>query len=81
MIYDGKRLEVVSPVGFEKAVDMHAASDAFGAALTLEYLNYLDIKHATRCALAASAITASRYGSATSIPTRSELMALLDGSL
>ena len=73
MIYDGKRCEIVSPTIVKRAVDMKAANDAFTAALTLEYLRIRDIKAAVKYAIAAAAITVSRYGSSSSVPTREEI--------
>ena len=74
LIYDGKRCDIVSPQYFEKSVDLSAAEDAFSAALASEYFETGNIKGATKCALAAYAITASRYGAASSLPTEDEIL-------
>ena len=62
----------------DKTVDTTSAGDAFTAALTLEYLrNGGDIKGAIKYGNAAGAITVTRQGAATSIPTAEEVEALL----
>lgn len=78
MIYDGKRCDIVSPAVFEKSVDVSGSSEAFSSALSLFYLETGDIKYAVRCALAAAAITSARYGTATALPTREELLSSLN---
>ena len=78
MIYDGKRCEVVSPQYFEKAVDQRAADEAFSASLASEYFASGNIKEATRFALFAYGVTASRFGASTSLPTREELLKLIE---
>ena len=58
-------------------VDTTAAGDAFTAALTLEYLrNGGDIKAAIKYGNAAGAITVTRKGASSSIPTAEEVDAL-----
>ena len=78
LVYDGKRCDVVSPEYFEKAVDVRASDDAFAAALAAEYFATHDIKAAAKFALLASAVTATRYGAATALPTREELLKLAE---
>jgi len=80
MIYDGKRCDIIGPQYFEKSVDTSAADEAFSAALAAGYLETRDIKEATRLALGAYAVTASRFGAASSVPTREELLAILSES-
>ncbi len=76
MIYDGRRCEIISPYdGPARPVDTDASDSAFAAAVTLEYLRCGDIKLAAKYALAAAAITASRYGASSSIPKDAELRA------
>lgn len=77
VIYDGKRCEVVGAPRSVKLVDADAANDAFSAALAIEYLRYGDIKAAAKYAVYAYAITASRYGSSTSVPADAEVRALM----
>ena len=55
------------------AVDTTAAGDAFTAAMTLEYLRTGDIFRAVRYGNAVGAITVSRPGASTSIPTADEV--------
>ena len=77
-IYDGKHFSVVPAIRLGKAIDTTAAGDAFTAALTLEYLsNGGDIKEAVKCGVAAGAITVTRRGAASSIPTEAEVRELL----
>ncbi len=54
-------------------VDTTAAGDAFTAALTLEYLRTGDIERAVRYGNAVGAITVSRSGASTSIPTVAQI--------
>lgn len=78
MIYDGKRCEIINPFIYEKAQDDSAVRESFAAALTAEYISCGDIKLAVKFAVAAAAVTASRFGGSTSIPTDSELRALIN---
>ena len=54
-------------------VDTTAAGDAFTAAMTLEYLRTGDVCRAVRYGNAVGAITVSRSGASTSIPTADEV--------
>lgn len=72
-IYDGKRYYVIGAAKAGKVVDTSFAGDAFGAAMTLDYLECLDIRTAVRYAAAAAAITVSREGSFSSVPTEAEV--------
>lgn len=80
LIYDGKRCDVISPAYFEKPVDVRASGDAFSASLCSEYFASGNIKEATKFALFASGVTASRHGASTSLPTREELVDLMNKS-
>ena len=77
-LYDGKRYNTFPAIRADKTVDTTAAGDAFTAALTLEYLNTGDIREAIKLANAAGAITVTRPGAASSIPTINEVYALLN---
>ena len=72
-LYDGKRYNTFPAVKTSKVVDTTAAGDAFTAALTLQYLNTGDIREAIKYANTAGAITISRVGSASSVPTAEEI--------
>lgn len=71
-VWDGET-HFIAPSLKIKAVDSTAAGDAFTAALTLEYLNTIDIKAAAAFANAVGALTVSRAGAYTSIPTRAQV--------
>jgi ribokinase len=60
-----------------KAVDGTAAGDAFTACLVVSLLDGLGREEALRRACAAGALTASRFGAQTSLPTAQEVDALL----
>lgn len=77
VIYDGKRCEMVGPHRADKLAAPDAANDAFSAGLSVEYLRYGDIRAAARYAVTVYSITASRYGSSTSIPSDAEVRALM----
>ena len=72
-LYDGKRYNTFPAVKTSKVLDTTAAGDAFTAALTLQYLNTGDIREAIKYANTAGAITVSRVGSASSVPTAEEI--------
>jgi len=72
-IYDGKHYSIVPAYRPDKVVDSTAAGDAFTAALTLEYLRSGNITLAAKYGAAAGAITVSKEGAATSVPTAEEL--------
>ena len=72
-IYDGLRCKVV-PAFDIRAVDTTAAGDTFTAALAVEYFrNGGNIIKACKYANAAGALSATRPGAYTSIPTDSEI--------
>ena len=59
------------------AIDPTAAGDAFTAALTVELAAGYDIEHAIRFANCAGALAASKLGAQPSLPTRTEVEALV----
>jgi len=72
-VYDGKRFDMIPACKVEKVVDTTAAGDTFTAAMTLEYLKSSDIKAAIKYGAAAAAITVSREGASSSVPTLEEV--------
>ena len=77
-LYDGKRYTTIPAVRAGKVVDTTAAGDAFTAGVAVEYLyNGGDIKGAIRYGCAAGAITVTREGAASSVPTSDEVCELL----
>ena len=73
-VYDGKHFDMIPPYKADKVVDTTAAGDTFTAALTLEYLrNGGNIVGAVNYGAAAAAITVSRSGAASSIPSADEV--------
>ncbi len=72
-IYDGKYCDICGPYEVE-AVDTTAAGDAFTAALTLEYYrNGGDIRNACRYGNAVGALTVTKPGALTSLPSKEEV--------
>lgn len=72
---DGSAQEIPSyPI---EKVDTTAAGDAFTAGLTLEYLRSKDIFRAARYANAVGALTVSRLGASSSLPTSEEVEAFI----
>lgn len=71
-IYDGKYCDIISPYDVQP-VDTTAAGDAFTAALAYEYLRTGDIITAARFANAVGALTVTKVGAITSLPTRKEV--------
>ena len=79
-LYDGKRYNTFPAVRADKTVDTTSAGDAFTGAMTLEYLrNGGDIKAAIKYGNVAGAITVTRAGATSSIPTEEEINAFLYG--
>ena len=77
-LYDGKRYNTFPAVRADKTVDTTSAGDAFTAAMVLEYLrNGGDIKEAIKYGNVAAAITITRAGASSSIPTEAEIEAFL----
>ena len=80
-VVDGKRYNTFPAVRADKLVDPTSAGDAFTGALTLEYLrNGGDIKAAIKYGNVAAAITVTRPGATSSIPTEEEINAFLSGT-
>jgi hypothetical protein len=78
-LYDGKRYNTLPAVRADKTVDTTSAGDAFTCAMTLEYLrNGGDIKEAVKYGNVAGAITVTRPGATSSIPTDEEIYAFLN---
>ena len=76
--YDGKGYYNTFPtVRVDKTVDTTAAGDAFTAAMTLEYLRSGDVKSAIKYGNVAGAITVTRPGASSSIPTFEEVEAYI----
>lgn len=74
-IYDGKHYTIIPAYRPDKLVDTTAAGDAFTAALALEYLESGgDVVMSAKYAAAVGAVTVSRSGAATSIPTVNEVI-------
>lgn len=71
-LYDGKYFKIVGPYNVDE-VDTTAAGDAFTAALTIEYMRSHDIKRACEYGNIAGAITVSRPGAFTSIPSHEDI--------
>ena len=71
-IYDGKKFDML-PAERVDSVDTTAAGDTFTAALTLAYISSGDIRGAAKYASCAAAITVSRPGATTSVPTAEEV--------
>ena len=77
-LYDGKRYNTFPAVRADKIVDTTGAGDAFTAAMVLEYLrNGGDIKEAIKYGNVAAALTISRPGAGSSVPTEEEINAFL----
>lgn len=75
-VYDGKYCDLISPYEVP-VVDTTAAGDVFTAALTAEYLRTGKILDAARFANAAGALTVSKTGAISSVPTLEEVNALM----
>ena len=78
-IYDGKKFDMIPSARVERVVDTTAAGDTFSAAMTLEYLRSGDIRAAVRYGTAAAAITVSREGASSSVPTVEEVERFIGG--
>ncbi len=74
-LYDGKHYQMEAALRLDKAQDTSGVGDIFTSALALEYLRSgSDINTAVRYATAAAAISVTRIGTASSIPTDEEVM-------
>jgi ribokinase len=76
-IYNGKE-GYVSPSFKAKVVDTTAAGDAFTAGLVLHYLQNGNMKQAARYGNVVGAITVSRAGASTSIPSEAEVATFIE---
>ena len=76
-VYDGKHFFVIPSIRIGKAIDTTSAGDAFTAALAIEYLRGGNIRNAVKYGVAAGAITVTRRGAASSVPTDDEVRALI----
>lgn len=72
-IYDGKHFYMVPASPVTEVVDTTAAGDTFTSAMTLKYLITSDIKAAVKYGTQAAAVTISRWGATTSVPTAKEV--------
>ncbi len=72
-IYDGKEYYVI-PAEDVEPVDTTAAGDVFSAVMTYVYLQTKNIVTAVKYANVAAAISITRAGASSSIPTRAEVM-------
>ncbi len=75
-VYDGKYCDLISPVEVP-VIDTTAAGDVFTAALTSEYLRSGDILSAARFANAAGALTVSKRGAVSAIPSLEDVYKIL----
>jgi ribokinase len=76
MLEDGKEVARATPPAVQ-VVDGTAAGDAFTACLVVSLLEGRERTEALRCACAAGALAASRFGAQTSLPTAAEVDAVL----
>jgi len=75
-IYENGRGEEIASYPI-KAVDTTAAGDAFTAGLALEYLRSGSLRRAAKYANAVGALTVSRLGASSSLPTSEEVSAFI----
>ena len=71
--YDGKIFEYY-PTHYVNVVDSTAAGDAFTAALAIEYLRAKNLKAACAYANVVGALTVTKFGAMTSLPTEKEVV-------
>lgn len=77
-IYDGKHYSMIPAYRADKVVDTTAAGDVFTAAMTLEYMRCGgDIVRAAKYGAAAAAVSVSRSGAISSVPTLEEVNDLI----
>ena len=77
-IYDGKHYSMIPAYRADKVVDTTAAGDIFTSAMTLEYLRSDgDIINAVKYGAAAAAVSVSRVGALSSVPTPEEVVDLI----
>lgn len=75
-VYDGYQYYII-PAEKVEAVDTTAAGDVFTAVMTYVYLKNGNIVSAVRYATCAAAISVTRKGASSSVPTRDEVMAFV----
>ena len=73
-VYDGREYYVI-PSEKVTAVDTTAAGDVFTAVMTYVYLSNKNIISAVKYATCAAAISVTKAGASSSIPTRAEVIA------
>lgn len=76
-----KTIREIIPSFKVEAIDSTAAGDVFNGALAVELSNGQDLKDAVRFANAAAAISVTRLGAQTSIPSRDEVEKMLSKQL
>lgn len=77
-IYDGKHYSMVPAYRADKVVDTTAAGDIFTSAMTLEYLKSGgDIISAVKYGAAAAAVSVSRVGAISSVPSPEDVADLI----
>ncbi|MBQ4648028.1 MAG: hypothetical protein IJB76_02595 [Clostridia bacterium] len=76
-IYDGKYCELLMSPGLQ-SVDTTAEHQCFVGAFCSEFIRTYEVDKATKYALAASSICASKVGGFASIPTRTEIENILN---
>ncbi len=79
-IYDGREYYMI-PAENVKAIDTTAAGDVFTAVMVYVYLQNNNIVSAVKYATCAAAISVTRAGASTSIPTREEVIAYAKNKL
>jgi ribokinase len=78
MIFDGND-PILIPANQVAAVDSTAAGDTFTAALAVSLIQNKPLIDAVRYATAAAAITVTRFGAQSSLPTKEEVNDMLNG--
>ena len=75
-VYAGPEGTFHSPPFIVDAVDSTGAGDAFVAAFTIAWIEGMDLERSLRYACAAGAITTTRVGAQSSLPTRDEVRSI-----
>ena len=76
-IYDGKRFDMLPAENVENVIDTTGAGDIFTAALTLAYISSGDVRAAAKYASCAAAISVSREGVTSAVPTAEEVKSFI----
>ncbi|MBE6541843.1 MAG: ribokinase [Ruminococcaceae bacterium] len=79
-IFDGREYYII-PAEDVEAVDTTGVGDIFSAVMTYVYLSNKNIVSAVKYATCAAAISVTRKGSASSVPTREEVLAYVKNKL